>query len=223
MTMAYRETWRPLDAVDMQGMFVMEAAVERCGPDVDVVFPFARVGANVRAAEGCGQPCAGWFTVMVFVVSAESAEKEGIPHGRVKSFEAAFGAAEGVDYVHPRTRSSRDAACVLERSFAVGAESPVRESLSPWSGEGYRHVEGIHKWVVCVVYKLEGCGSATLHVSAGAILGKAAEAAVEGLNTRGAEEGRLCRWAKCVERMVKRRSCVTRPWANAGRRNVVVG
>jgi hypothetical protein len=186
-TRRHDECWQATDARSANGVLVMDITPEKGGDDAEWVLPFVHVGASVSSDVERAQGCAGWFTVMILAVDAEKVRAEGIPSGRVRTFPGVFGKESDVDHVHPLVQVPGMGICLSQRSTAVGENSPQRVSCAGLNGEMVRNVVSMYRWIACVVYNLEGCSTATLHVQAGL-----------GFVTGGssADEDDVSRWAK---------------------------
>lgn len=161
------ESWVVGPGTDTEGILVMDVTPPEGYAYVDKVLPYVNVGAAVVGSGSPLQGCAGWFTAAIVAVDATFVGSGGIPRGRVRTWEAAFGGSTDVDYVHPWVRKSRTIGLLIQRSMAVGDGRPQNTCCAGLDGEGVRPRGRSYRWVACVVYSLEGCSSATLHVQAG--------------------------------------------------------
>jgi hypothetical protein len=161
------ESWVICPGIDTEGILVMDVTPTEGCAYVDKVLPYVNVAAAVVGSGTPLQGCAGWFTAAVVAVDATHVGSGGIPHGRVATWEAAFGRPTEVDFVHPWVRKSSTLGLLAQRSMAVGAGRPQNVCCAGIDGEGVLPCGRAYRWVACVVYSLEGCSSATLHVQAG--------------------------------------------------------
>jgi hypothetical protein len=151
----------------VQGVVCLDVTVADAFEHTECVLPFVNAAASVTSKDGSVSPCSGWFTVVVMAMDNLLVPPEGVPSGRVETFEPLFGDVSELDYVHPWPRSPGRARIASKQSFVVSHDRPHRVSCPGWDGHVLPALSGAYNWVVFIVYSLEGCGTAKLHAQAG--------------------------------------------------------
>jgi hypothetical protein len=163
----YEERWIPSGGVDSQGVLVLDVSPSEGIGYEGRVIPFVRGCASTESAGRAGDSCAGWYSAAMLLVSTEWEGLEDSSPGRFESFYPAFGDAAEVDFEQPWVRASGSVQLLNLVRAAAGDGSPCRFACVGSGGKVACSGPGGLRWIICVVYSLQGCSGTMLKVEAG--------------------------------------------------------